>query len=455
MKWVLNFAAQHVRPAAGDRFGVLSLTERPDNLLMWAHYAGEHSGFLIEFDGRHAFFDQAESAEALECRLQPVKYSEQRPSVGWKGYVRALLTKSPQWAYEQEWRMVMPLEASTRRFEAAGTTVHLFDLPPECIRGLVLGCRMTSEVRGAIIELVTSDERYRHLLVQHARQDPERYALRLTGKGSIHFGHAVKAMQDGDTEAAYAAVDAAIATEPDNPDYLAARGGLRLEDDLDLARSDLERATELNPLDTQTWRLLTLAAYRQGDLKAALRAIGRAIEWQREDPELFHFRAGLKHELKRYASAVVDLDRAIELEQEDARFYARRATNRHKLDDDAGARVDIERALELAPDVARYHAMLAQLDDDAGDYAVAERGYSKAIELDPDDADFYYRRSQLHYMQGDLEAAISDLDQVIRRSAAPVQAYGVRAKLHRAMGDDEAARDDEAKVHKLEGGVHG
>lgn len=37
-------------------FGILSLTEAPDNLLMWAHYADSHRGVVIGFDESHAFF---------------------------------------------------------------------------------------------------------------------------------------------------------------------------------------------------------------------------------------------------------------------------------------------------------------------------------------------------------------------------------------------------------------
>jgi hypothetical protein len=37
--------------------GILSLSETADNLLMWAHYAEEHTGFVLMFDGSHKFFE--------------------------------------------------------------------------------------------------------------------------------------------------------------------------------------------------------------------------------------------------------------------------------------------------------------------------------------------------------------------------------------------------------------
>lgn len=30
-----------------DLIGLLCLTEKPDNLLMWAHYADSHAGFVV------------------------------------------------------------------------------------------------------------------------------------------------------------------------------------------------------------------------------------------------------------------------------------------------------------------------------------------------------------------------------------------------------------------------
>jgi len=38
------------------RLGVLCLTERPDNHLMWVNYARNHTGFVLGFDANAPFF---------------------------------------------------------------------------------------------------------------------------------------------------------------------------------------------------------------------------------------------------------------------------------------------------------------------------------------------------------------------------------------------------------------
>lgn len=45
-----------IHDGLGKKIGILSLTENPSNLLMWAHYANSNQGFVIAFDSSHEFF---------------------------------------------------------------------------------------------------------------------------------------------------------------------------------------------------------------------------------------------------------------------------------------------------------------------------------------------------------------------------------------------------------------
>lgn len=45
-----TFVRKILLDGLGTNLGNLSLTEKPDNLLMWSHYAQQHMGFVIEFD---------------------------------------------------------------------------------------------------------------------------------------------------------------------------------------------------------------------------------------------------------------------------------------------------------------------------------------------------------------------------------------------------------------------
>jgi hypothetical protein len=95
-------------PAALERnfiesLAVLCLTDKRDDLLMWAHYAGNHRGICVGFDSEAEPFDTA----------REVSYSKQRAAIsddhrsGYEELVQiALLTKSKHWEYEREWSAV-------------------------------------------------------------------------------------------------------------------------------------------------------------------------------------------------------------------------------------------------------------------------------------------------------------------------------------------------------------
>lgn len=96
------------------QFGILCLTEAPDNLLMWAHYADCHRGFVLEFDSTHAFFNQRTSTSDYLRHLAKVSYTRVRPqltlfdsTIDPEVFVANLvasyfLTKSADWSYEKE-----------------------------------------------------------------------------------------------------------------------------------------------------------------------------------------------------------------------------------------------------------------------------------------------------------------------------------------------------------------
>jgi len=91
-------------------FGVSCFSEVNDNLLMWSHYANSAKGFCLEFDTRFepfnkifkvAYNDELPELDAMEI-ISSEDYSENRVSETSKLW----LTKSIDWKYEQEWRII-------------------------------------------------------------------------------------------------------------------------------------------------------------------------------------------------------------------------------------------------------------------------------------------------------------------------------------------------------------
>ena len=98
---------------ASDNVGVCCLTKDPLNLLMWAHYANNHEGFVVEFDIPSESYDKPKNkVEFFELLVpQEVIYSSKRPIVSFddsldKTVEKQFLTKGKEWKYEHEERVV-------------------------------------------------------------------------------------------------------------------------------------------------------------------------------------------------------------------------------------------------------------------------------------------------------------------------------------------------------------
>jgi DUF2971 family protein len=123
-----------------NKIGILCLTEDPLDMLMWGHYADAHTGVCLQFS--------VSPTDPFFGRAQPVTYSIKRPKFDpdrsyQENAEAAILTKSIDWMYEHEWRI---LELST------GPATYRF--PTDKLTGLILGYRMERKARDEVLELV-------------------------------------------------------------------------------------------------------------------------------------------------------------------------------------------------------------------------------------------------------------------------------------------------------------
>jgi len=106
------------RKVVQQRTVLCSFSEVPDSIIMWGHYADSHGGFCVEYD-----LTRVSAAEEYVRRfLWPVIYSEklfdatkylEAAMEDFSAFnvsfpLIAALYKSPEWAYEKEWRLLFP-----------------------------------------------------------------------------------------------------------------------------------------------------------------------------------------------------------------------------------------------------------------------------------------------------------------------------------------------------------
>lgn len=165
-----------------EMIGILCLTESPDNLLMWAHYADSHQGFVVEFDADAPFFDQRKGADDEFRHLRKVIYSDRRPNLilsetdGFSPFV----TKGLDWSYEAEWRMMLPLSEASHVIGEGPTGIHLFGFPRSIIRSVIFGCRITEETKRDIAGVLRAVGELTDVQCYQAAIDEEHYRLQFS-----------------------------------------------------------------------------------------------------------------------------------------------------------------------------------------------------------------------------------------------------------------------------------
>lgn len=160
---------------------VLSLAETCDSLRMWAHYADAHRGVALGFDTDTGILESSQ-----QQRLQKVNYSKIRPSRAlWEEVTNdeLLFTKSDEWIYEQEWRLVEShFNADDSGVKEPGhedTPIHYsFRFKPESLRRIIIGCRASKDVEREIETLVA--EKYKSVEeVRKAKRHPTDYRIEI------------------------------------------------------------------------------------------------------------------------------------------------------------------------------------------------------------------------------------------------------------------------------------
>lgn len=145
-----------------QRIGVLCVSTKSNDILMWPHYADSHKGICLEFDARSSFMISA----------QKVLYSQERDPIN--PYLnreetmleKALLTKSQHWAYESEYRLLQTSKGP-----------GLVPFNPEVLTSIIIGVNADS----ATIDLVRSwnQKRAKPLLLYRAWASRKKYELEI------------------------------------------------------------------------------------------------------------------------------------------------------------------------------------------------------------------------------------------------------------------------------------
>lgn len=122
----------------------LSLTERFDSSPMWAHYAGNSTGFVIAFATDSIFFRRGDAGKRQG--LHQITYFDGKIAEVMDDVYAALMSKQEDWAYEREWRLYAKADQASKTLRVGTDTIHLVDFPREAVQRVILGLRASEEL---------------------------------------------------------------------------------------------------------------------------------------------------------------------------------------------------------------------------------------------------------------------------------------------------------------------
>jgi hypothetical protein len=160
-----------------DGVMIFSCSALPDVIPMWAHYAGNHTGFQIGFEPARAFTITSKRNVTRPLLPSRVLYMKKMPHLknGWDVLRKLSICKLIDWKYENEWRFALDRKSigDTGKIDNLGRPLYLYALNIASIKEVTFGYlandELISQVRSALsgrdVEyLKLGDEGARHPL---------------------------------------------------------------------------------------------------------------------------------------------------------------------------------------------------------------------------------------------------------------------------------------------------
>lgn len=125
----------------GSRCGIFCVSSRNNSLPMWAHYANNAAGYVIEFKNLQSEFSG--DGTGILNQIKKVNYKQKRSGINFKkgSYNSIFFEKDKDWEYESEQRIVTDLD-SCLKLETANGAIYLKEINRDCISKVIFGWKV-------------------------------------------------------------------------------------------------------------------------------------------------------------------------------------------------------------------------------------------------------------------------------------------------------------------------
>ena len=132
-----------------NEYRLCSFSTSCDSLLMWSHYTDSHKGICLEFDARNADFGSALKVE-YSTDYPALEFFDTDPATSLQAMI---LTKSKDWDYENEYRLVTKIPPLREQILLRNDK---FTFQARHLTGVILGCQISTSNEQAIRSLVAA-----------------------------------------------------------------------------------------------------------------------------------------------------------------------------------------------------------------------------------------------------------------------------------------------------------
>ena len=145
MDYIMKDTFEYIK----SKLGLLSLSSKKNDLLMWSHYANSHQGIVIGFNRHHKYFSQNKNIHDFEGLLKIVKYQYKKPKIYLMEDREFLFTKSNHWKYENEYRVIRKLENLIKMGD-----IYVDKFPKDLISSVTFGLKISEEYKQKILDIL-------------------------------------------------------------------------------------------------------------------------------------------------------------------------------------------------------------------------------------------------------------------------------------------------------------
>ena len=267
-------------------------------------------------------------------------------------------------------------------------------------------------------------------------------AIKLNGKEAAYWGNRARAYEELDNiKEAVKDYTEAISLAPGDVNWLEKRGDLYFgQEEYKLALKDFDKVIKIAPnshahnirglifLDhmndfdedfdeaiasfTKALKLEENVAFLKNrsiafrlkkgkeEMARALADIDRAIELNKQDPELHNIRGGICRAMKYHDKAIASYDKAIALNKTNAQYWANRGVAYQEQKDPKAALENIDKAIELAGKDPRFHDLRGLFLYQQRDFDRAIASFQRAIGLNTNVADYHDHLADAYEKRG-------------------------------------------------------